>query len=386
MNALFPQRKPEKHRVLKQVFFLIAITAISYILFSGLGIRLSAYFFNVDMVSLVSEDYSNASPEVIRALKFIQVFVTIGTFLTPALLFPYYLSKNPFHYVKIDRNISWIVVFQVIGLLAVMYPFIEWLLEINNRLSLPAYFSSFEANLRSQETRYEVIQDTFMKMNNIRGLSTNILVLALFPAFLEEMFFRGMFQTYMQGILKNHHWAIFSSALFFSMVHFRFFGILPIFVLGMVLGYLFYWTSSLWASVFAHFLNNASAVVLVFLSQNGYINFQIDKPMQNSTMVIVGSFALAAIFFLVLATYYAKRRDKTKDWVKIFTGKNLAQAEIIKGKLENSDIPTVILNKRDLTYHAFGPVELFVNPDDEIEALEIINKVENPQEEEEPNE
>lgn len=386
MTIDLPQRKPEKYRLLKEVFFLIAMTAVGYILFSGLGIRLAVYFYDVDMTSLVSGDFSNATLQLIKASKFIQIFVTTGTFLLPAMLFPYYLGKNPVSYTGIDKNISLLLVFQVILLLVLIYPFVDWLIAVNSKFTLPQFLGNLENALKTQEEHYVMIQDTFMRMDNVRDLAANILVLALVPAFLEELYFRGMFQTWMNGLLKNHHWAILISALLFSLVHFRFYGILPIIVLGIILGYLFYWTGSLWASILAHFLNNASAVILVFLSQKNIIDFQMDKPMNSSNLVIIGSFALAALFFLVLASYYNKRRDKTRDWIKILTTTDVTRAEILKGKLENMDIPAVIINKRDSTYQVFGPVELYVNPEDEAAAIQIINQEETSEIQEKENE
>jgi uncharacterized protein len=40
---------------------------------------------------------------------------------------------------------------------------------------------------------------------------------------------------------------------------------LPRFLLGAMLGYLFYWTGSIWVSAFAHFINNAQYVVSAFI-------------------------------------------------------------------------------------------------------------------------
>ena len=48
------------------------------------------------------------------------------------------------------------------------------------------------------------------------------------------------------------------------------------------------------------------------------------------------------------------------DWFKLYTTRNYAEANIIKGMLEENDIQVVILNKLDSSYLSFGEIELYV--------------------------
>jgi len=49
-----------------------------------------------------------------------------------------------------------------------------------------------------------------------------------------------------------------------------------------------------------------------------------------------------------------------KDWFKLYTTRNYAEANIIKGMLEENNIEVVILNKLDSSYLSFGEIELYV--------------------------
>ena len=74
-------------------------------------------------------------------------------------------------------------------------------------------------------------------------------------------------------------------------------------VLGALLGYLVYWTGSLWPAILAHFTNNAFAVFLAYLAQHGYVPEHTDEvgAAQGDWL-----FVLAAIFIvggLLLALY-----------------------------------------------------------------------------------
>jgi hypothetical protein len=49
-----------------------------------------------------------------------------------------------------------------------------------------------------------------------------------------------------------------------------------------------------------------------------------------------------------------------EGWFKLYTTKNYAEANIIKGMLEENNITAIILNKLDSSYLAFGDIELYV--------------------------
>jgi membrane protease YdiL (CAAX protease family) len=47
-------------------------------------------------------------------------------------------------------------------------------------------------------------------------------------------------------------------------------------LIGAALGYLYYYTGSLWAPIVAHFTNTAAAVVTAFLTYKGYTSIDFD--------------------------------------------------------------------------------------------------------------
>ena len=82
--------------------------------------------------------------------------------------------------------------------------------------------------------------------------------------------FRGYLQQKICHWLDKPHFAIIITAILFSAIHMQFQGFLPRFVLGIVLGYLFYWSGSLWLPIIAHFLNNAIAVTFAYPAFSNY--------------------------------------------------------------------------------------------------------------------
>jgi hypothetical protein len=51
-----------------------------------------------------------------------------------------------------------------------------------------------------------------------------------------------------------------------------------------------------------------------------------------------------------------------KNWHPIFATQNIAEANIIKGMLEENNVPVMMVNKQDSSYLNFGDIELYVPP------------------------
>lgn len=62
------------------------------------------------------------------------------------------------------------------------------------------------------------------------------------------------------------------------------------------------------------------------------------------------------------------------QWQKVFSTRVYPEAAIIKGMLEENQIPVQLLNKQDSSYPMFGDIQLFVPGQYTITAQELINK------------
>ena len=60
------------------------------------------------------------------------------------------------------------------------------------------------------------------------------------------------------------------------------------------------------------------------------------------------------------------------NWTKIKVYNKPFEAEIVKNMLLENNIPAVVLNKQDSSYF-FGVVELYVDQEDSVEALALID-------------
>jgi hypothetical protein len=62
------------------------------------------------------------------------------------------------------------------------------------------------------------------------------------------------------------------------------------------------------------------------------------------------------------------------DWFKLYATTNQAEASIIKGMLEENNIPVFIMNKQDSSYLNFGEVEVYVPHNLKEIAQSLLNK------------
>ncbi len=64
-----------------------------------------------------------------------------------------------------------------------------------------------------------------------------------------------------------------------------------------------------------------------------------------------------------------------KDWVKILSSDKVYQIQITELILKENEIETILINKIDSSYPAFGNVELYVSKENVFKAVQIINKI-----------
>jgi membrane protease YdiL (CAAX protease family) len=278
-----------------------------FTLFSAfLGLLIGKFYLNVDMAMLGNYIADPKTPEAVNFIKFFQVINQIGTFILPVLFFSYLVSNKPAAYLKMDRkprtlylSISFLLIFMVL-------PFINYLESINQDLRLPDMLAGIETWIREKEVAAARLTEIIIKTNSISGFIVNLVLVALLPAFGEELLFRGTILKLTNDVVKNLHWAVIISAALFSAFHLQFYGFLPRFALGLILGYIFMITHNLWIPIFIHFVNNAAAITVYNLHYNGYIKTKMeDFGALDNPVYIIGS--LLITLWLISIIYNKER-------------------------------------------------------------------------------
>jgi uncharacterized protein len=96
------------------------------------------------------------------------------------------------------------------------------------------------------------------------SLVRNLVVIALIPAVAEEFLFRGVLQRSLEEKMSLYH-SVLIASMMFALIHFNLLELIPIAVVGAVLGVSAWSTRSLLLPVIGHFLNNAISVIYVWL-------------------------------------------------------------------------------------------------------------------------
>ena len=163
--------------------------------------------------------------------------------------------------------------------------------------------SSIETWMRNSESQANEITEAFLSTKSIGGLIGNIFIVAVLPAIGEELLFRGLLQGLIKKMTGNFHWAIWVTAALFSALHLQFFGFLPRMLLGAFFGYLLEWTGTLWLPVIAHFINNASGVVIFFFTGTGLEPDKADSPIFGNNTFFYAVLSSIALWFLLKYLY-----------------------------------------------------------------------------------
>ena len=288
--------------------FVPALMAVTYLFIFFLSVLLGSIFFDVSYNDLVAMLQDELFTEHIGFLKFLQIFYSIGMFLIPGILAGYLIHGNGFKYILAHNRPSLVTAIVVVFLLLGAVPLINFLVELNLGLSLPDKLAGIEEKMRSAEQDAQEMMTAFFSTTSVLGFITNLVMIAVIPALGEEFLFRGVIQRILTEWFKNHHVAIIVSAILFSIMHFQFLGFLPRMALGILFGYLFVWTRTIWVPVIAHFVNNDMAVVFVYLYTDGVIQYDLDTVGSTGGTFIYTIFSAAAITAMLAGIYYHEKK------------------------------------------------------------------------------
>lgn len=237
--------------------------------------------------------YSNAS----RIVQFVGTLV--GIFI-PAIAGGMLMSRKPFKWLGYKEGFNAKQILLVAGILVVSTPLVGSLSELNQLIPIP---NSWEIYFKEKEAMYNAQMEGLGIIRSAGEYILSLIVLAFLPALFEETLFRGSLQQKLIRWFKNPAAAIIVTSIIFSVFHMSYYGLLPRFALGLVLGYLFYFSQSIWLSAAAHFLNNAMVVTFMYyLSLHG----KPAKDITEDTIMPIWWAVPSLILVIVLMKEYKK--------------------------------------------------------------------------------
>lgn len=293
---------------LSQLVFAAFVVLSSFLIFMILALIIAIPIFGVDAAMSLTNVQNISDPESIKMLKYIQVVQSIGLFIIPAIVLAQLYSGKYRSYLFLNKSFSSPSFLLVFLLVLFAGPFVNLLSEINSAMVLPGWLSGVEDWMREAEKNAEDLTKAFLKVENLSGLGFNLFMIALLPAIGEEFLFRGVVQGLFTRLTRNYHLGIWISAILFSALHLQFYGFIPRMFLGALFGYLLVWSGSMWLPVLAHFINNAAAVIVMFLVDHGHIGEEMETIGSEQ-----GSYYLAGISLLLIVVFMGMIKRENRD-------------------------------------------------------------------------
>jgi len=253
------------------------------------------------ITSVVTVLVTGGDIEKVENLRIAQLIQSFGVFIFPPLIFAYLKDGNISNWLKFKKWPDFVLILLGILIVFVSVPAVNKLIAFNEMIVFPEYLKGFEKNLFDQEQKLKLITERMLEADSLIGLLRNLMLMALLPAIGEELFFRGGLQKMLSKEM-NPHVAVLLTALIFSVFHMQFYGLIPRFFLGAVLGYLFLFSGNLWVPIIAHFVNNALAVISHYLLAHKMTSFNPEIPGKDGDVLLsLISFLLVVAFIFMIA-------------------------------------------------------------------------------------
>jgi membrane protease YdiL (CAAX protease family) len=301
LNTLAPMKGLPSRSLhpLLQILLLVGLAVAGLCLASLLALVLATSVFGL---SLAQFGYLGAAPERVPhgwAVSMLLQGLSLAGLGAGAAVLPLVLraSSQPAERYFAPRPLRqawWLGAAALLILVSV--PMQSALVAWNANVHFPAFLHEFEQWARAMENQAAGLTKFLTEFTTPARLLVGLLVIAVTPAIAEELVFRGVIQRNLVRWFNSRHVGVWLTAALFSAVHLQFFGFVPRFLLGLILGYLYEWSGSILVPMAAHFTQNAFQLLLLYLAQNRQLPSSFD-PDANQALpwpVVVLSTVLSA--------------------------------------------------------------------------------------------
>ena len=132
--------------------------------------------FDIEISELASTLSDYSIPNSVNALKFLQLFTSVGLFIVPPLLFTYFTGFQLQLLQKINRQ----TVLLAIAIMLIANPFVAYLIQWNQALNLPDFLEAVQGWMEASEQKAMQLTEAFLAMNNMGDLLINLFINFIF--------------------------------------------------------------------------------------------------------------------------------------------------------------------------------------------------------------
>lgn len=241
----------------KRIVLFVCLAAFCYIL-ANLLADLLIYF-------------KGPSTSVLRIVAVIQDVIV---FVLPVVITAILITRLPARLLCIENKPDGVSAVLACVALLLSIPAMNALVAWNESITLPQGLAELENWMRQSEESAREMVVAMIGGRSVGNIILAFLIVAVFAGFSEELFFRGGLQRLLTTSGMNAHVAIWFVAFIFSATHLQFYGFFGRLLIGAYLGYLLWWSRSLWIPIIVHIFNNA--VYLCGVEVYGLENNELD--------------------------------------------------------------------------------------------------------------
>ena len=267
-----------------------------FMIFGFIGTFVLAKATGIDLITISDPDkWDYANPSLLTFLRGMLVIQFFALYIIPVFLFARFCDPKPTQYLGLTSAKP---IYFILGMivLIVALPFVDWT-GIFNRDLIPETTTIGKWMKASEESTAKQIE-FMLKKNTVPDLFLNLILVAVFAGVGEELLFRGVLQRLFIKLFKNPWAGILVTAFIFSAIHLQFYGFIPRFILGVLLGLLYWYSGSLWPAIIAHFAYDAFAVIMIWF--NPALAEQDSVAISFGNKTLLAAISLALIITIVI--------------------------------------------------------------------------------------
>lgn len=239
-----------------------------------------------------------AHPELWLDVMLIQGLAALFGFVLAPTLYWQRVARSSWHNFKATPPPTGFAYGLVVLVVIAAMPFNGWVIYLNKSMVLPEWLSGVEQWMRQKEDSLADLTKFLTTLRYSWQLVVALVVVAVIPALGEELLFRGIIQTLLTRASHSHHVGIWASAALFSATHLQFYGFVPRLLLGVLFGYLYYWSRDLRIPILAHFINNGFSLVMLYLFQQKITQLNVEDSPSVPYTVALGSLLVTSLLLL----------------------------------------------------------------------------------------
>ncbi len=283
-----------------QFLFSMLVVIATWLVFQIIALVAGIFLYGVGLNEVTNVILNPDTSLEIAFLKFLQTVISIGMFGVSSFVIAWFVSDDVPGYLGLSKTPETVIFLLTALLVLLSLPLNNYLTWFNSQLSFGGRLQWLQDYIVEKESGVNGMMEKFLGVRGTVPLLVNIFVIAIVPAFCEELLFRGVLQGLFVKWVKNVHIGILITALVFGFFHFQFLSLLPRFYLGIIFGYLFYWSGSLWITIFAHFINNATAVFFYYFFYQGMTDDSMDKLGTPESHPVYAMLSLTVILVVIV--------------------------------------------------------------------------------------